>query len=559
MKNVRLGDLLTSVGVLSTEQLIDALKIQKNSGDRLGKVLIDNGFITEAQLVEALRMQLGIDFVDLSKVSISPEMVDIIPRNIAKKNGIVPVKVVNDTLYLAMKDPLNFMAVEEAKVASRKKVIPLIATERGVEHAISALYGNEGAAKAMAQMRAESGFTPEEVTTGENEKDENSAPTIRLVNSIIERAVTEKASDIHFEPGEGDMAVRMRIDGTLHNILTIPRDLQDSVLSRLKVMAMLDIAERRVPQDGRCEFHLKNIGIDLRMSTLPTIYGEKVVLRLLMRDDNLLDRSGIGMDEEDGKKLDKLLKKTSGVILIVGPTGSGKSSTMYTMIKELISEETNLITLEDPVEYHIDGATQVQINEKTGMTFAGGLRAVLRQDPDIIAIGEIRDVETAEIAMRAAMTGHLVLSTIHTEDAISAIDRLRDMGVEPYLIAGGIHGIISQRLVKKICTNCSEEYEPDSEYKRMLGLDKDPGMKFIRGKGCHVCFNTGYRGRTGVFEILTLNESLRNAIVDGKSKQELRNMINSQGFVSMVQEAQKLISKGVTTVEEACRVINILD
>ena len=557
MKHVRLGDLLTSAGILSDEQLLEALKIQKESGERLGTVLIEHGFITEAQLVEALRMQLGIDFVDLSKMTLQPEMVEYIPKAMARKYGIVPVKAVNDTLYLAMKDPLNFMALEEAKVASRRKVIPLIATERGVEHAINALYGNEGAAKAMAQMRAESGFVPEELNAGGEDSGENSAPTIRLVNSIVERAVSENASDVHFEPSSEDMMVRMRVDGTLHNILTIPRDLQDSVLSRLKVMAMLDIAERRIPQDGRCEFHTKNASLDLRMSTLPTIYGEKVVLRLLMRNNNLLDRRGIGMDEEDGKKLDKLLRRTSGVILIVGPTGSGKSSTMYTMIKELISESTNLITLEDPVEYHIDGATQVQINEKTGMTFASGLRAILRQDPDIIAVGEIRDVETAEIAMRAAMTGHLVLSTIHTEDAISAIDRLRDMGVEPYLIAGGIHGIISQRLVKKICTNCREEYEPDSELQRVLGIEPDSGIRFTRGKGCHMCFSTGYRGRTGVFEILTLDESLRNAIVDGKSKQELRKIVEQKGFVSMAQEAERLIRNGVTTVEEACRVINI--
>ena len=557
MKHVRLGDLLTSVGILSEEQLLEALKIQKESGERLGTVLIEHGFITEAQLVEALRMQLGIDFIDLSNMTLQPEMVEYIPKAMARKYGIVPVKAENDTLYLAMKDPLNFMALEEAKVASRRKVIPLIATERGVEHAINALYGNEGAAKAMAQMRAESGFVQEEINAGGEDGGENSAPTIRLVNSIVERAVSENASDVHFEPSSEDMMVRMRVDGTLHNILTIPRDLQDSVLSRLKVMAMLDISERRIPQDGRCEFHTKNASLDLRMSTLPTIYGEKVVLRLLMRDNKLLDRKGIGMDEEDGKRLDKLLRRTSGVILIVGPTGSGKSSTMYTMIKELISESTNLITLEDPVEYHIDGATQVQINEKTGMTFASGLRAILRQDPDIIAVGEIRDVETAEIAMRAAMTGHLVLSTIHTEDAISAIDRLRDMGVEPYLIAGGIHGIISQRLVKKICSNCREEYEPDSELKRALGIESNSGIRFTRGKGCHMCFSTGYRGRTGVFEILTLDESLRNAIVDGKSKQELKKIVEQKGFVSMAQEAERLIRNGVTTVEEACRVINI--
>ena len=342
MKHIRLGDLLIQVGLINEEQLQEALALQKTSRDRLGKVLIDNGFITEAQLIEALRMQLGIDFIDLSKVTISPEMAWLIPKNIARKHGIVPVRIVKDTLYLAMKDPLNFVAIEEARTAARKKIIPMIASEVAVEHAISALYGNEGAARAMAQMRAESGFRPEEATTsmgmGTGEDEENSAPTIRLVNSIIERAVTEDASDIHFEPTSGDMNVRMRIDGNLHNILQIPKDLQDSVISRVKIMGRMDIAERRIPQDGRSGVRIKSKDIDLRISTLPTIYGEKIVIRLLGRDSQMLERTGIGMQEHDSKKLDKLLSHNSGVILIVGPTGSGKSSTMYTMVRELVQK-----------------------------------------------------------------------------------------------------------------------------------------------------------------------------------------------------------------------------
>ena len=563
MKHIRLGDLLIQVGLINEEQLQEALALQKTSRDRLGKVLIDNGFITEAQLIEALRMQLGIDFIDLSKVTISPEMAWLIPKNIARKHGIVPVRVVKDTLYLAMKDPLNFVAIEEARTAARKKIIPMIASEVAVEHAISALYGNEGAARAMAQMRAESGFRPEEATTsmgmGTGEDEENSAPTIRLVNSIIERAVTEDASDIHFEPTSGDMNVRMRIDGNLHNILQIPKDLQDSVISRVKIMGRMDIAERRIPQDGRSGVRIKSKDIDLRISTLPTIYGEKIVIRLLGRDSQMLERTGIGMQEHDSKKLDKLLSHNSGVILIVGPTGSGKSSTLYTMVRELVQESTNLITLEDPVEYHIDGATQVQINEKTGLTFASGLRAILRQDPDIIAVGEIRDGETAEIAMRAAMTGHLVLSTIHTEDAVSAIDRLRDMGVAPFLIAGGIRGIISQRLVKRVCTNCKEEYIPDPELCQMAGIKPEPGRRFVRGKGCHMCFHSGYRGRVGVFEILTMTEQLRNAITRGASSQELRPLTKDTDFISMMENGDLLVREGMTTVEELCRVVSHLD
>ncbi|NLD11693.1 MAG: type II/IV secretion system protein, partial [Clostridiales bacterium] len=541
MKYKRLGDMLLSVDLITEEQLNEALAKQKESKDRLGKVLVDNGYITESQLIETLRMQLGIDFIDLTKVDIPPEMSSYVPKHIARKDSIVPVKLAKDTLFIAMADPMNFMAIEEARKTSKKRIIPMIASSTAVDHAINTLYGNEGAAEAMAQMRAEAGIRQDEAEEI-NEGNAN-APTIRLVNSIVERAFTEKASDIHFEPSSGDMNVRMRIDGRLHNILKIPGDLKDPVISRLKVMGHLDIVERRIPQDGRAEMKLKSKDIDMRMSTLPTIYGEKVVIRLLARDENMLDRRGIGITDADSDKLDKMMANTSGVILIVGPTGSGKSSTMYTLIKELLNESTNLITLEDPVEYNIDGATQVQINEKTGLTFASGLRAILRQDPDIICVGEIRDGETAEIAMRAAMTGHLVISTIHTEDAVSAIDRLHDMGVEPYLIAGGLRGIISQRLVRVICKNCKEEYEPDKEKLKMAVIDDVPGKKYYHGSGCDMCFHSGYRGRTGVFEFLPVNDKLRKCINDGANKQEIKQIIGESGFVTMQQNAEALVSE----------------
>lgn len=560
MKYKRLGDLLISVGLINEDQLNQALQIQKTCRDRLGKVLIDNGFITEAQLIEALRMQLGIDFIDLTSIVIPASMVEQLPKNIAKKHGVVPVKMEKDRLYLAMKDPLNFMAIEEVRAATRKRIIPMIASENAVDRAINTLYGNEGAARAMAQMRQEAGYVEEAQEKNQEElTDAASAPTVRLVNSIIERAVTEGASDIHLEPGTGEMSIRMRIDGRLHKILEIPRDLQDSVISRMKIMGNMDIAERRIPQDGRAQMKLKSRDVDLRLSTLPTIYGEKVVIRILNREASMLDRAGIGITAEDSKKFDRLLSHNSGVILIVGPTGSGKSSTMYTMIRELNKEEVNLITLEDPVEYQVEGINQVQINEKTGMTFASGLRAILRQDPDIICVGEIRDGETAEIAMRAAMTGHLVISTLHTEDAISAIDRLRDMGVEPYLIAGGLRGIISQRLVRKICKSCRAPYQPEQDKCEILGIKEAQSKTFYHGKGCPLCFHSGYRGRSGVFEILIMNEELRECIVEGKDKRALRQAVKSSGFVPMVENARRLIENGVTTVEEVCRTISRTD
>lgn len=560
MKYKRIGDLLLSVGLVTEEQIAEALEIQKDTKDRLGKILLDNGFITESQFIEAFRMQLGIEYIDLAVYRIPPEMAEVLPKQIAKKYEVVPVRVEKDSLYLAMKDPLNFLAIEEVRNITKKKIVPMIATEAAVDRAISALYGTEGAAKAMAQMRREAGYKEDtEAVIQQEAADAAAAPTIRLVNSIIERGASSGASDIHFEPQEGDMVVRMRIDGKLHQILTIPRDLQDAVTSRLKVMGGMKLAERRIPQDGRAELKIKTNSVDLRMSTLPGIFGEKTVIRLLTRDENLLNRAGLGIRGADSEKLTELLGYTSGVIMIVGPTGSGKSSTMYSIIKELKSEETNLVTLEDPVEYNIQGVTQVQINEKTGLTFAEGLRAILRQDPDIICVGEIRDGETAEIAMRAAMTGHLVITTIHTEDAVSAIDRLKDMGVEAYLISSGVRGIISQRLVRRICPNCRESYDPEPDGFRMAGLVKKEGTTYYRGRGCASCFNTGYKGRIGVYEILRMSDEVRDGITAGKTKKELREMLRDENFVSLKHNAERLIEEGITTIDEVCHAISRAD
>lgn len=561
MKYKRLGEMLIYAKLITEEQLEEALQLQKGSGKRLGTVLIEHGFITEAQLIEMLRMQLGIDFIDLTKININPEVVNVLPKNTARKYGIIPIRIEKDTLYIAMEDPLNFMAIEAVRVATRKKIVPMISTTAGINRAFNNLYENEGAVKAMAQMRQEGGFVEEidNQQQGQDVDDMNAAPTVRLVNSIIERAVTERASDIHIEPGEEEMHVRIRVDGRLMKILTIPKELQQAVISRLKVIGHMDIAERRVPQDGRAAMKLKSNEVDLRLSTLPTIFGEKVVIRILLKNQGILTREGIGLTKENGEKFERLLKNNSGVILIVGPTGSGKSSTMYTMISELKSESVNLIMLEDPVEYKMEGVTQVQINEKTGMTFASALRSVLRQDPDIIGIGEIRDAETAEIAMRAAMTGHLVISTIHTEDAISALDRLRDMGVEPYLIAGGVRGIVSQRLVRRICGNCKKE-EPASELQKdLVGISPEDKRVFYKGAGCPMCFDSGYQGRIGVFEILILNQKIRDCITEERTKAELRQAVAESGFIPMMRSGIKLAEEGITSIEELCRTISIVE
>lgn len=562
MKYLRLGDLLVSSGVITAEQLSTALEEQKKEGKRLGTVLIDNKIITENQLIDTLQLQLGIEFIDLNSVNISPDMAKILPRNIAKKHMVIPVKLVHNELYLAMTDPLNFIALEEVTAATKKKVVPLIAGSAALERAVQNLYTNEGAARAIEEMRKDNTIDITE-QAGDNisymEDDSNSAPTIRLVNSIIDRAVTENASDIHLEPRENEVVVRMRIDGVLHNMLVVPKELQSSVISRFKVMANMDISQRRIPQDGRTNVRIRQQDIDLRVSTLPTIYGEKVVLRLLRKNGALLTMEGIGLRGHNMEVFKNILDNNAdGVILIVGPTGSGKSSTMYTMVRDLNREEVNLITLEDPVEYNIDGVNQVQINDKAGLTFANTLRAVLRQDPDIIGVGEIRDGETADIALRAALTGHLVISTIHTNDAKSSVDRLLGIGVEPYLIADSVKGIISQRLVRRICPNCKTAYTPDENEVRLLKLPAGRNYTFYKGAGCAECFYSGYRGRIGTFEILVFNTEMRHAIVEG-SMRLLDEAIEKSDFQPIIVNCRELVEEGITTVSEISRAISTGD
>ena len=558
----RLGDLLIAAGTITPEELDMGLQRQKETKERLGAALISAGIITEAELIEALRLQLGIEYIDLSKTTIPISMAQVVPKNIAKQFQVVPVRMERDELYLAMSDPMNFYAIEEVKKAVRKKIVPMIATAEGVEHAILVLYGNEGAARAIEAMKREA---PTEEDNGEEAQftgnilndNINDAPTIRLVNSIIERAILERASDIHIEPKEKELQVRMRIDGVLRKILTIPKNLQNSVISRLKIMSGMDIAERRVPQDGRFNVKNKKREFDLRENSLPTVYGEKIVARLLDKRAGYLTPDSIGLMGDNLKKYQRAIHCTSGVILIAGPTGSGKSSTMNTMISQLNTEEVNVVTLEDPVEYNIDGVNQVQINEKTGMDFANGLRAILRQDPDIIAVGEIRDGETAQISMRAAITGHVVLSTIHTNDAVGTIERLEDIGVEPYLIATALRAVISQRLVRRICPKCKKSYEATDEEVRRLGLSTEHKHIFYRGEGCADCFNTGYRGRIGVFEILEITPEIRPLISRQAGRPAIEQELTSahSEFKTLRENAIQLVEEGITTTEEVQRVI----
>ena len=559
MAYMRLGNLLVSSGVITKEQLDKALELQKSTGQRLGDVLVQNGIITEQHLIEVLQIQLGVEFVDLSAVSIPVELAKYVPRNIAKKFCVVPVKLVKDTLYLAMSDPLDFVAQEEVKMASKKRVIPMMATRRATEQAISRLYGNEGTARVIEEMKREAGTGTQDIIPAQMTQNttsaSDSAPTIRLVNSLVERAFHERASDIHLEPQEAEMVVRMRIDGLLHRMFTVPSELESTVISRLKIMGGMNIAERKIPQDGQASMQIKGHALDLRISSMPTVYGEKIVIRLLDKSSQSLTKEAIGLEGADLEKYNTLLKNTSGVILLVGPTGSGKSTTMCAMVRDLAREEVNIVTLEDPVEYHIPGISQCQINEKTGMTFASGLRAILRQDPDIISVGEIRDGETATIAMRSAITGHLVLSTLHTNDAVSAVYRLRDTGVEPWLIASALKGVISQRLVRKICPHCKKPYTPSEEELAILGMQGESNVTFHKGEGCPECRHSGYSGRRAVFEIFMINGALRRMISDGASFDELTAAALKNGMKTMRQSCRELVLRGVTTAAEAARTI----
>lgn len=560
MKPIRLGDLLVEAGVITEDQLLQALKEQKDTHKRLGEQLVDSGVITYNQLTSALSMQLGIDYIDLSQVDISPEMTKIVPKGLAKKFGVVPVKTMGDYLYLAMSDPLNFVATEAVRVATRKSIIPMIASAESIDNEISMLYGTQGAKLAIAEMQKDELGEEQPTLVGvpqDLSASDASAPSIRLVNSIIERAAVARATDIHIEPQRNSLQVRMRIDGYLHKEFDVPKELQESLISRIKIMCGMDVTERRVPQDGGCAVRVQMQEIDLRVSTLPAIYGEKVVLRLLDTSSKLATAEDLGFFGESLDKYNELSKLTQGIILIVGPTGSGKSSTMHAILEKLNTDRVNIVTLEDPVEYKVAGVNQIQINEKYGVTFASGLRSILRQDPDIIAVGEIRDAETADIAMRAAMTGHLVLSTLHTNDAAGAVDRLFDIGVEPYVVSGALRGVISQRLVRRICPYCKDEHLATPEEARILGLSASEceHTHLAHGRGCPECYGTGYRGRICMPEVLVITPEVKEAIHAGAMSETISEIAEREGFVPMSQVGRQLVLDGITTVDEVLRVL----
>lgn len=551
-KKLRLGDMLVQAGLITGEQLKEALERQRSTGLRLGQVLLKGGYITQQDLTRVLESQLGIRSVNLRQTAVDSKAARMIPENLARRHMVIPVQVEKGHLHLAMRDPLDQVAIQDVRLLVQMQVTPLLASEDDITASIERVFSQVSAAKAADDfVQSQAGMLE---GLDEASLDINSAPIVRLVTSLLENAVRSGASDVHIEPNHDQLRVRVRVDGILRESLTTSLKVHSAVTSRIKVMAGLNISEKRVPQDGRIMITVDGRDIDLRVSTMPTSYGEKAVMRILDRANFMVGKENLGLSPRDVEKFDSLVGKPYGIILVTGPTGSGKTTTLYSMLAELNDEKKNIITLEDPVEFDMKGINQTQINVKAGLTFATGLRAILRQDPDIIMVGEIRDSETAEIAARAALTGHLVLSTLHTNDAPGAVARITDMGVEPFLISSSLIGVVAQRLVRKNCPECTAEYEAGEREKRILRFNIGTPLRLKRGAGCDYCNSTGYRGRTGVFEIMEVDKEIRLLIDRRCPTEELRDAVSRAGMVSLWDDARAKVLAGVTTLEEMLRV-----
>lgn len=550
----RLGDSLIDAGILTQEKLAAALVEQKRAGEKLGATLTRLGFCTDEEIIEVLSDQMGIPFVRLDRTVISQDAIALLNKESAKKYKVVPLYKTNNILNIAMADPLDIFVIDEIEFQTGLEVSQAIAAEEDIIEAIEKHYGEDKKNVDMSKYKSSESFGGKELSNkidiGNN--GENS-PAIELVNLILRQAVDDKASDIHIELEEEEMRVRFRIDGILHEVMKPPKNMDSAVISRIKIMAKLDIAERRIPQDGRIELRYENKDIDLRVSTLPTVFGEKVVMRILDKSNVQIKLENLGFSEEMLANFRRLIRKPNGIMLVTGPTGSGKTSTLYAALNEINQLDKNIITLEDPVEYQLKIINQVQVNQSVGLTFASGLRSILRQDPDVIMVGEIRDKETAEIAIEAAMTGHLVFSTLHTNSAAGAVARLIEMGIEPFLISSSIIGVIGQRLVRKICPACKEEYIVEEEVMEELGSNTGIN-KFYRGTGCKSCKGTGYKGRAAINELLIPDDTIRKLINERVSAVELKEAAEKNNMKSLRKDGIEKAVNGITTLEEVMRV-----
>ena len=555
----RLGDILLEAGKISLAQLNRALETQRKTKRRLGEVLIDQGLLTEDEIADVLAQQLSLERIDLEKTFVEQDMARSIPKEVALKYTAIPIFMRDGKLVVAMNDPLNMLAIDDICFITQKKIQPAVATKKQIEKAIEIYYSKQDADQAIEELKREFTASVEESqrTGMELSDDVQAAPAVRLTNSIINQAIATNASDIHIEPFEHHVAVRYRVDGVLFESNRIPQNLYSAVSTRIKIMAGMNIAEKRLPQDGRIELEVKGRSYDFRVSSLPTVFGEKIVIRVLDRTTFDYTRDKLGFTERENEMMDRIIRMPYGIVLLTGPTGSGKTTTLYSLLSEVNTPDKNIVTIEDPVEYMLPGINQVQVNPKAGLTFAAGLRSILRQDPDIIMIGEIRDEETAQIAVRAAITGHLVLSTLHTNDAPGAITRLVDMGVEPYLAADAIVAVIAQRLVRKLCPNCREPYTAEGNEMMILNLDKP--VRLYRAVGCPACQNSGYRGRTAIHEVMMVGREHRNIIARGGSAEEIREVSISQGMVDLYESCRRLVLDGVTSIQEMVRTVYARD
>jgi type IV pilus assembly protein PilB len=565
----RLGEILIKESLITSDQLRQALELQKASGGRLGTCLMKLGFISDDEITGVLSRQYGVPSINLKFYEVDASVIKLIPQDTAIRYQIVPLSRVGSTLTIAMTDPTNVFAMDDIKFMTGFNVEPVVASETAIAEAISKFYGEvesgEELDKVMKDLSAEEAADLElaaeeqETNLADLERAAEEAPIIKLVNLILTDAVKRGASDIHIEPYEKDVRVRLRIDGILQAVMTPPLKLRDAITSRIKIMAKLDISEKRLPQDGRIMIKYRKDGkikdLDFRVSTIPTLYGEKIVMRLLDKENLRLDMTKLGFEQESLTKYEKAILRPYGMVLVTGPTGSGKTNTLYSSIARLNTAETNIMTAEDPVEFQLAGVNQVQMKDQIGLNFAAALRAFLRQDPNIILVGEIRDFETAEIAVKAALTGHLVLSTLHTNDAPSTISRLMNMGIEPFLVATSVNLICAQRLVRRICQNCKEPMEVPGQAMLDAGFSQEESTttKIFVGKGCGTCNKTGYKGRVGLYEVMEINDELRELILVGASALELKKKAIDQGMLTLRRSGLTKAAAGHTTLEEVLR------
>jgi type IV pilus assembly protein PilB len=556
----RLGELLVEAGLITKEQLEKALAEHRRTGERLGKVLVRQGLVKEQDIISLLEYQLGIAQVRLPPGSVNRELARLVPEPLARRYQAVPVRLEGNRLVVAMVDPLNVMAVDDLRLSTGYEIIPAIAAEAEIERALEECYGQPlplpelvatDEAEPAPALQAEVFDLDRQAAQAGAE-----APIVRLVNGILHQALRERASDVHIEPQAEEVRVRYRVDGALRPVMSLPKVHHAAIVSRIKIMGAMDIAEKRLPQDGRVQIRVAGRQVDLRVSTMPTIFGEKVVIRLLDRGAMFLSLDELGFQPETLARYRRLIRRAYGMILVTGPTGSGKTTTLYATLREINSPEKNIITIEDPVEYVLEGINQIRVNPKAGLTFASGLRSILRQDPDVIMVGEIRDRETADIAIRSASTGHLVLSTMHTNDAAGAITRLLDMGVEPFLVASSVIGVVAQRLVRTLCPRCREAYSvPEgAEERLLLGEPEQTPLTLYRAVGCPECGGTGYRGRMAIQEVMPMSSALRRLVLARASSEEIAAQAVAEGMVTLWQDGLAKARQGLTTVDEVMRV-----